>query len=844
MSAENLPKLLRSHWVYFTLGLVITLTLFTLYGFNMIRWRNSPDFGWRTMYDSGPNSVAEIFERGESAGLRAGDNIVAINGRKYGTFDDLFFNIRRQESGSVNTYTVSRDGKEIDIAITTGRLGFRTVLWRSGMLFLCGLAYFLIGTLVYLMKPGARESWLFFVMTALLGSRICWAAPSDLFYPLWLFDLRNLFSMFFPAALLHLLVVFPKSYAFVSKRPWLLFIPYILAVVIFVLMQVTSTAYWNIPPTLTLIYNLYVMLAILLFMASIIRNLIRESSVMIRLQSQVIFIGIILGFFVPAGDLVVRSYLNVYLFPDPVIGFMVFLTAFPLSIGFTIVKYDLFAIDTVIKRTYGYMLTTGAIIGIYAVVATISNLAFGRLEIAKSPVFPAVFILLVVFFFNPLRNRVQRFIDRLFYRLEYDYQETVQKISETMRTLLGLDEIGKSIMKFALGSMFIDVGTVILLNREKNEYECLIRAGHREDTRSKTGDRTIVSDEKRATAEDEKAPHQDSSEIGEPDHETQELKWPADDPLIQKIAERKKEVTIYDIQGDPFFEAQRDVYEKAFDQLGATLVIPLIYEDRLTGLITLGQKKSGKFYRRDDVNLLNILANQAAVAIKNADMLEEIIEKERMRTKIMDAFGKYVTHEVRDLILEGRIPLDGESKDVTVLFADLRGFTTLAESTPPKEVVKIINGYFSEMAEAIGQNHGLVLQFIGDEIEAVFGAPLNLEEHPTHAVRAAMAMRERLVSVNEKLQKKGYDPLRHGIGIHTGNVVAANIGSDDRLSYALVGDTVNMASRIQGLNKEFGTDILISATTLERVTEYIDGEKLPATTVKGKKEPVEIFKLN
>ena len=130
----------------------------------------------------------------------------------------------------MNFYSVNREGKELNIAITTGRLGFSTVLWRSGLLFLCGFVYFLIGTLVYMMKPGARESWLFFVMTALLGLRICWAAPSDLFYPLWLFDLRNLFSMFFPATLLHLTVVFPKKYAFISKRSWILIVPYVLAV--------------------------------------------------------------------------------------------------------------------------------------------------------------------------------------------------------------------------------------------------------------------------------------------------------------------------------------------------------------------------------------------------------------------------------------------------------------------------------------------------------------------------------------------------------------------------------------------------------------------------------------
>ena len=114
--------------------------------------------------------------------------------------------------------------------------------------------------------------------------------------------------------------------------------------------------------------------------------------------------------------------------------------------------------------------------------------------------------------------------------------------------------------------------------------------------------------------------------------------------------------------------------------------------------------------------MLMTLANQSAMAIENARMVGEMIEKERSKIKIMESFGKYVTPEVRDQILEGRIPLDGETKDVTVLFADLRGFTTMTESSDPKQVVEIINFYFSEMADAIGEHNGLVMQFIGDGI--------------------------------------------------------------------------------------------------------------------------------
>ncbi len=225
------------------------------------------------------------------------------------------------------------------------------------------------------------------------------------------------------------------------------------------------------------------------------------------------------------------------------------------------------------------------------------------------------------------------------------------------------------------------------------------------------------------------------------------------------------------------------------------------------------------------------------------DVINEMTEGLKERDFVKETFGKYVTEEIRDEILSGKMSLDGELKEVTVLFADLRNFTPMVESTPPKEVVRIINGYFKEMDEAIKQYHGLVLQYIGDEIEAVFGAPLFRKDHPVMAVKAAQEMRKRLLAVNQGLEKRGYPPLAHGIGIHTGEVLAANIGSPDRLSYALVGDTVNLASRLQGLNKEFGTEIIISATTRAGINGKFPLKELPAARVKGKSSTVQIFAL-
>jgi class 3 adenylate cyclase len=179
----------------------------------------------------------------------------------------------------------------------------------------------------------------------------------------------------------------------------------------------------------------------------------------------------------------------------------------------------------------------------------------------------------------------------------------------------------------------------------------------------------------------------------------------------------------------------------------------------------------------------------------------------------------------------------------TLLFSDLRDFTPFVESTHPQRVVSIMNQYFSEMAEAIKQNQGLILQYVGDEIEAVFGAPVPRDDHPDLAANAALEMMKRLDQLNERFQAQGVSPLRHGIGIHTGAVLAGIIGSKERSSYALVGDTVNLASRIQGLTKEFSCDVMLSQTTHDLITGAFQMEQLSAVKVKGKSRDVMVFKL-
>jgi class 3 adenylate cyclase len=273
-----------------------------------------------------------------------------------------------------------------------------------------------------------------------------------------------------------------------------------------------------------------------------------------------------------------------------------------------------------------------------------------------------------------------------------------------------------------------------------------------------------------------------------------------------------------------------------------SLMIVNRYSQNLKTILSIQLQAMEKISRGEYNAHVPVISNDefGLIAAKTNDMANGL--KERDECQI--SFGKYVTPEVSEKILRGEISAEGELTEATILFCDLRGYTLFVERKEPKEVVKFLNTYFSEMELAVRQHNGIVLQYIGDEIEAVFGFPVQEDAHCEMAVETALQMRRRLQVLNEKRRSIGESPIQHGIGIHTGTVLAGSVGSPERLVYAMVGDAVNLASRIQDLNKQFGTDILISGTTRERLS---DGEYgivgLGETEIRGKKEKVEVFKI-
>jgi adenylate cyclase len=218
----------------------------------------------------------------------------------------------------------------------------------------------------------------------------------------------------------------------------------------------------------------------------------------------------------------------------------------------------------------------------------------------------------------------------------------------------------------------------------------------------------------------------------------------------------------------------------------------------------------------------------------------------REKRKMTKLFGQYVSKDVYEQLVDNPslARLGGQRRDMTVLFSDIRGFTTLTERGQPEEVVGMLNEYFTRMVDLVFQHHGTVDKFVGDMVMALFGAPLDDPQHADHAVEAALDMITELARLNARWKAEGrYADLDIGVGINTGPMIAGNIGSEAIMSYTVIGDAVNLGSRLESLNKQYGTRIIISDATRARLTGRYGFRPLGDVVVKGKTQPVAIFEV-
>lgn len=269
---------------------------------------------------------------------------------------------------------------------------------------------------------------------------------------------------------------------------------------------------------------------------------------------------------------------------------------------------------------------------------------------------------------------------------------------------------------------------------------------------------------------------------------------------------------------------------------------------------------------RQSVNLpyiliLVIYALWAAVAAhfsvrKTRALIGEAAYMEAESHRVRDVFSRYVSPQVAEAVLHTDLS-KGRRQRVTLLFADIRGFTRISESLPPEEVVDLLNAYFSRMVKVLFAHGGTLDKYMGDGMMAVFGAPVPSQDHAWQAVLTALGMRQELAALNVERAAAGLPVLAIGIGLHTGECVIGNIGADQRLDYTAIGDVVNTASRIEGLTKELGEDVLLSADTLsaaDPLREEGQGHPgprgrvlvrpMPATTIRGKEGTFALYALD
>jgi adenylate cyclase len=272
----------------------------------------------------------------------------------------------------------------------------------------------------------------------------------------------------------------------------------------------------------------------------------------------------------------------------------------------------------------------------------------------------------------------------------------------------------------------------------------------------------------------------------------------------------------------------------------STICAPLVAETRVHGALYADRLDPFAAFKPDDLELISAVAAQTAIAVENARAHERLAREEVARANYSRFLPEYVVKQM--LENPESFKLGGVSQTITILFADIRGFTRISEHAPPEKIVSLLNRYFSAMTDIIFAHGGTLDKYLGDGLMALFGAPTATPDDASNALNAAVAMQRRLLGINRELRDEGFQEIGVGMGLHTGEVIVGYIGSDRRSEYTAIGDTVNTSSRLESNAR--GGEILISDATAQAAHSRYKLKPREPIMVKNRQQPVKLWEVD
>jgi class 3 adenylate cyclase len=751
-------------------------------------------------------TTGQYYWTGTRAGLVPPARLFTANGQKVHSpkqFDEI---LQKAGEATVIHYEFERLGQTMEKNIPTMRFSMVDLVLSFGIPFVAGLVFIFISAIVFILKPDTVLSWCFLVACYFLG--IFSITSFDLVSTHWGFlRLYFLAEVTMAAAAVHLSLIFPEKRKIYSKFPKIAFLPYLLAVVLLVPVLV----YYPGPVFLRFYkwFSIYMLVSIIALILSPFITLIVKSSRLARQRAKVVLTGVAFAFPLPVFVNTFPHWVNApewSKIPDSVTAItMIF---FPASIAYAIARHNLFDVDVFIKRAVGYVIMTVVIAITYISMEVGLKTIFisSPLYYPIKEVFPFLFALVILFFFHPVNHKIRSTIDKLFYRTQFDYKKAVTSVSNALSSILDLDEVIKRIINTVRHEMFIDSAGIILLQPE--EHECQALFIH------------------------------DSHDGTEVEVDTECL--PLDDPLVLLAQNEKELITSYDIEENRRFAPLRHTYRERLKALKATLVLPILFKGEVIGILTLGLKKSGHFYSSEDIELLQTLVSQGAIAIENAKLAEDMRSEMAVKSNLV----RYLPKQVVDQVINGGIDLtlDGSRKSATILYSDIQDFTGVTRPLSAQQMVTVLSEYFREMAEVIFHHGGSLEKYVGDSIVAVFGGWVDLADPTDKAVQTAVNMMKMMKQLNKKWVAD-YDGFSMGIsvGIATGEIFLGNVGTAERVEYTVLGETVNVARRLADLAGS--GQIYITARAISKLGADVSAKEHSPITLKGDAGKLKVFEL-